>query len=800
MDCYLLPIVILLVSTVVQGPAPQQDYPVQAVPAESVILQDGFWSVRLKVNREVTIPHCLQQCQQTGRISNFEKAAGCAKGAFAGMHFNDSDLYKVMEGAAYVLRSGQDRMMRLYLDQLVRIIAAAQWDDGYLFTFYSVPQRQPDQRWTNIQWIHELYCMGHMYEAAVAHYQATGDRTFLDVAIRNADLVCKTFNPDGRTDPPGHQEIEIGLCKLYRVTGNRRYLDQARFFLEQRGRLGRRGPDGKAGLYGTYSQDQVPVLDQAEAVGHAVRAMYMYAAMADVAALTGDKAYVQALDRIWADVVGGKLYVTGGIGAAGGHEGFAGPYELPNMTAYCETCASIANILWNHRMFLTHLDARYVDVLERTLYNALLSGVSMGGDRFFYPNPLESRGQHQRSPWFECACCPSNIARFIPLVPGLFYAYGKGGLFINLFGAGKTSLNTPLGRLDLTQKTDYPWDGKVRIELDPAKEMDLTIHVRIPGWSRNEPVPSDLYRFADGVRSEPGIAVNGSPIDLKVTQGYITIRRRWRRGDWIDLDLPMPVRRISADPHVRADKGKVAIQRGPIVFCLEGIDNDGQVFDMYIPEDAEFAAVFRPELLGGVMVVTGQAKTTQRRLDGSIEAVGQRPFIAIPYYAWAHRGPCQMTVWPACTPEATRPRPAPTLAYTSKTTASFVHVSLDAIKDQVIPEGSSDSSNLQLDFWPHKGTTEWVQFEWGQQQSISKVQVYWFDDTGTGECRVPQSWQVLYRDADGRFKPVMAKGPYGTGKDRFNQVHFDPVQTDCIRIEIQLQPGWSAGIQEVVIE
>lgn len=776
------------------------DYYVKPVPFSRVHVEDGFWTPRLETNRKVTIPYAFEKCRETGRINNFEKAAGLAKGGHEGASFNDSDVYKIMEGAAYSLQVHSDPAMRHTLDDLIRVLAAAQWDDGYLFTFYSLPRRQPEKRWTNIQWIHELYCAGHMYEASVADYEATGSKAFLDVARKNADLVCKVFGPDGRTDPPGHEEIEIGLCRLYRVTGDEKYLREARFLLDQRGRKGRRGPDGKGGLYGTYAQDHMPVVQQREAVGHSVRAAYLYTGMADVAALTGDMQYVRAIDAIWKDIVGTKLYVTGGIGAAGGSEGFGGPYELPNMTAYCETCASIANVLWNQRMFLSTSDAKYVDVLERTMYNAALSGISMKGDRFFYPNVLESIGQHARSPWFGCACCPSNVARFIPSVPGFAYAVRERALYVNLFLGSDVTMETAGNEVRLVQQTRYPWEGSVKIAVEPRQEERLAILIRIPGWARNQPVPSDIYSYVKKLPENVSLKVNGQPVPLKIEKGYARIERVWKKGDTIQLDLPMPVRRIMANTKVVADRGKVALQRGPLVYCLEGPDNDGKVLDLVIPDNAELNTRFEPDLLGGVVTIHGEAETAKRTLDGRIVPDAKRPFTAIPYYAWAHRGSSQMTVWPARVPEAARPRPADTLTYLSKTTASFVHVSLEAIKDQNVPADSADSSALQLDFWPHKGTTEWVQFAWDKAHSLSSVKVYWFDDTGRGACRVPASWRVLYKDGNGTFVPVKNRGPYGTRKDAFNQVEFEPVQTKALKLEIVLQKDWAAGIQEVVVE
>lgn len=780
--------------------ASPRDYNVKPVPFSKVHVADAFWGPRLKTSRTVTIPYAFEQCQATDRISNFEKSAGFREGGHKGARFNDSDVYKIMEGAAYSLQVHPDRLMRLHLDQLIRIMAAAQWEDGYLFTPYSIPKRQPEKLWSNIASVHEQYCVGHMYEAAAAHYEVTGDKTFLDVARKNADLICRVFNADKRTDPPGHQEIEIGLCKLYRVTGDQKYLNQAKFFLDQRGRKGRRGRDGKGGLYGMYSQDHVPVVEQTKAVGHSVRAAYLYTGMADVAALTGDMGYVKAINAIWEDVVKAKLYVTGGIGAAGGHEGFGGAYELPNMTAYCETCASIANILWNHRMFLMHGDAKYVDVLERTMYNAALSGISMEGDRFFYPNVLESVGGRERSPWFGCACCPSNVARFIPSVPGFAYARKDKDLYVNLFVGGKVTIDGAGNKVTLVQETRYPWEGKVKIAVQPAKEEAFTLCVRIPGWARNQPVPSDLYSFVEKVDRQVSIKVNGREAPLKMKQGYARIERTWKTGDTIELDLPMPVRRVVSHAKITSNKGKVALQRGPVVYCLEGIDNDGKVLDLVVPDNAKLATRFQSDLLGGVVTISGQAGTARRKLDGEIVPDSARAFTAIPYYAWAHRGRANMTVWPARVPAAARPKPADTLTYISKTTASYVHVSLDAIKDQNVPANSADSSGLQLDFWPHSGTTEWVQFEWKKAHELASVKVYWFDDTGRGACHLPKSWRVLYKDANGEFKPVKNRDPYGIKKDAFNKVRFDAVKTSALKLEIVLQAKWAAGIQEVVVE
>jgi DUF1680 family protein len=778
-----------------------RDYPITPVPFSRVHVQDAFWGPRLETNRLVTIPYAFAKCEETDRISNFEKAAGLQEGGFEGTHFNDSDVYKIMEGAAYSLQVNPSRMMRLYLDQLIRVMGAAQWEDGYLFTFYSVPERQVDKLWTSVQWIHEQYCVGHMYEAAVAHHAVTGDDFFLEIAKKNADLICSIFNAEGRTDPPGHQEIEIGLCKLYRATGHVRYLEQAKFFLDQRGRKGRRGPDGKGGLYGTYGQDHLPVIEQTNAVGHSVRAAYLYTGMADVAALTGDRDYVQAINTIWEDVVTSKLYVTGGIGAAGGHEGFGGPYELPNRTAYCETCASIANVLWNHRMFLMNGEAKYIDVLELTLYNAALSGISMAGDRFFYPNVLESAGGHRRSPWFGCACCPSNVARFVPSVPGFAYATSGNAIYVNLFLGSEVTIEAEGRSVRLVQETGYPWSGRTRIRVEPEAAGQFTLCVRIPGWAQGHPVPSDLYRFANPTPSSWSIKVNRAALQgIPIEAGYARIHRQWKKGDTVDLEFDLPVRRVLSHAAVVTNQGKVALQRGPVVYCLEGPDNQGAVLDLVLGDDAQLTAEFSPDLLNGVVTVQGNVHTAKRTLDGGIVLSRKRRFTAIPYYAWAHREPAEMTVWPAREVEAARPQPAETLTYRSKTSASFVHVSLDAIKDQNTPLNSGDSSYLQLDFWPHKGTSEWVELEWDQPQSLSSLKVYWFDDTGRGECRAPQSWGLFYRDPAGHFRPVQTQNEFGVALDRFNEVRFDPVESTALRLEIRLRKQWSAGIQELAVE
>jgi DUF1680 family protein len=605
-----------------------------AVPFTDVTVADEFWAPRMETNRTVTVPYDFEKCEQTGRIDNFAKAGGLMEGEFEGIYFNDSDLYKVIEGAAYSLKIHPDPELEKYVDGMIEKIAAAQWDDGYIYTFYSLPKHQPEKRWTDVQNKHELYCAGHFFEAAVAYYQTTGKRKVLDVATRLADCIDSVFGPGKKYDVPGHEEIEIGLVKLYGVTGEKRYLELAKFFLDQRGQA-----QGHK-LYGQYSQDHKPVIEQDAAVGHAVRAGYLYSGMADVAALTFDADYMNALDKIWLDVVSKKLYITGGIGARGGGESFGADYELPNATAYCETCAAIANAMWNYRMSLLHGDAKYIDVLERVIYNGFLSGISLSGNKFFYPNPLASDGKYQRSPWFGCACCPTNIVRFMPSLPGYAYAQQADKIYVNLFIAGSAKIKTGHNTVNMQQQTNYPWDGKVRITVEPEYLGRFTVCVRIPGWARNRPVPSDLYDYIDTNTEQVSLKVNGNPVALNIVKGYAEINRQWKKSDTIELNLPMPIRRVVADPKVKDDLGRTAIERGPVVYCFEGADNPKGVANLILPPDAKLQSEYHDDLLGGIVTISGQGQIRQD--DTKIEDID---VVAIPYYAWAHRGKNEMAVW-----------------------------------------------------------------------------------------------------------------------------------------------------------
>ena len=770
------------------------DYPYQPVAFTSVRFTDNFWLPRLEANRKVTIPFALEQCEETGRIKNFEIAGGAEEGKFCSVYpFDDSDVYKIIEGASYTLNIKRDPELEGFLDELIAKIAAAQEEDGYLYTARTIEQEPPVQwtegdRWSNLYLGHELYNMGHFYEAAVAHHLATGKRNMLDLAIKNADLITCVFGEGKKIGVPGHQEIEIGLVKLYRITGEPKYLNLAKHFLDSRGK------DEGRKLFGQYSQDHQPILEQTEAVGNAVRAVYMYSGIADVAALTGDTGYVQMVDRIWNNVVTKKMYITGGIGARSGGESFGPDYELPNASAYAETCAAIANAFWNYRMFLLHGEAKYIDVLEKVIYNGVLSGVALSGDLFFYPNPLESFGQHQRSSWFNCACCPSNISRFMPSIPGYTYAKRENDLFVNLFVDSQTDIVLKSTKISVTQETEYPWKGQVSIKLEPETERKFAVHVRIPGWAMEQPVPGDLYRFIDTVDEIPSLSVNGETIPLSIERGYVPVERKWKKGDTIELNLPMPIRRVESHPEIKANASKIALARGPVVYCAEWPDNGGYVSNLVLPDDSELFTEYRSGLLGGITMIRGQATALFGTEDESNFRRENQEFFAIPYYAWAHRGPGEMAVWLSREEGTARPLPEPSVASTSRTRVSQGK-SGEPLNDQWDPISSDDHSHPYLHWWPSKGTKEWVEYEFSRPATVSEVQVYWFDDRGRGECRVPQSWTLFFKSGS-HWLPVSNATDFGADRDVYNVVSFQPVFTSALRLEIQLQKDFSAGILE----
>ncbi|HOT95730.1 MAG TPA: glycoside hydrolase family 127 protein [bacterium] len=649
----------LLLLTCAQRKA--RDYPIQPVPFTRVHLEDSFWAPRIEINRTITIPHAFAESEKTGRIANFALAGGLIKGQQQGAYpFDDSDVYKIIEGASYTLAVQKDPKLEAYLDSLITLIAAAQEKDGYLYTARTnkapyLEEWSGKTRWSHEFMSHELYNAGHLFEAAAAHYQATGKRNLFDVALKYADLICTTFGPGKVEIPPGHQVIEIGLVKLYRITRNDRYLQTARYFLDIRGKA-----TGGRELYGPYSQDHIPIVQQREAVGHAVRAGYMYAGIADVAALTGDQAYLQAIDLIWQNVTRKKIHLTGGIGATSEGEAFGKNYELPNLTAYNETCASIANVYWNYRLFLLHGQSMYLDVLERTLYNGLLSGVALDGTHFFYPNPLESAGQHERKEWFGCACCPGNITRFLASIPGYLYALRDDQLYVNLYAESSAEFELKGQPLQIKQVSAYPWDGQIQLLISPPpRGTRFTLHLRIPGWAQGRPIPGDLYRYVDPAPAPLHLEINGQSFPLEMQEGFARIERTWKPGDWVELTLPMPVRRVVAHDSVAADRGRVALERGPLVYCFEWPDvTTGHVRNLLLPDAAPVTSLWRDDLLNGLEVLQTTVKSYSQKDTGPVQ-VSDVPAMAIPYYAWAHRGRGEMAVWLAREEDAVHPFGAP---------------------------------------------------------------------------------------------------------------------------------------------
>lgn len=638
--------------------AQKGDYPIQPVSFTSVKLTDQFWTKRIETNRTATIPASFARCESTGRVKNFVMAAE-HQGKFCTAYpFDDTDIYKTIEGASYSLAIHPDPKLSAYIDSLIAIVGKAQEPDGYLYTARSIDPVHPQawagpERWINEQKSsHELYNCGHMYEAAAAHYMATGKRNFLNIALKNADLLVRTFGPDKKHVAPGHEIVEMGLVRLYRITGKKDYLYLAKFFIDQRGIKKYNTRSKNVYENGTYFQDDKPVINQDEAEGHAVRAMYLYSGMTDVAALTGDTAYVKAIDRIWNNMVGKKMYVQGSIGAVGDGERFGDNYELPNATAYNETCAAIGSVFWNQRMFLLHGDSKYIDVLEKTLYNGLISGVGLDGKSFFYTNAMQVSNsfnqpdlERERSGWFTCSCCPTNVVRLIPSIPGYIYAQNGNDVYVNLFISGTGNLTVNNKAVKITQQNNYPWEGALALKVDPASATDMNLNIRIPGWAQDQAVPSDLYSYERSGTEKIVITVNGKPVNYQMQNGYAVISKKWKKNDEVRLTLPMEVRRVVANVAIPDDNGKIALQRGPIMYCAEWKDNDGKAGNIIVPKGTTFTAEFEPSLLNGVTVLKGRVKTVD--IDELTQTIStkNKTMTAIPYYSWANRGKGEMTVW-----------------------------------------------------------------------------------------------------------------------------------------------------------
>jgi uncharacterized protein len=615
-------------------------YSITPVNIQNVKLTDNFWLPIIKKVQEKTIEYAIQKCEEEGRMDNFLIAGGIMTGEVKGqMPFDDTDVYKIIEGASNTLISEPNPKLSTLLDSLIGIIKVGQEKDGYLTTWRTINPAKPPatwvpviegKRWESLQISHELYNSGHMFEAAVVHYEATGKRNFLDIAIKNADLLVKTFGDNANQvhGVPGHQIVETGLVKLYQITKNKAYLNLAKYFLDNRG-----NPKNHA-LYGAYSQDDIPVIQQKEAVGHAVRAVYMYAGMTDIAAIENDKEYLNAVNALWTNMVNKKMYITGGIGAIHDGEAFGANYELPNLTAYNETCAAIGDVYWNHRLHNLTGSSDYYNVIERTLYNGLISGISFDGKQFFYPNALESdgvyknnRGSCTRQSWFDCSCCPTNLIRFIPSIPGLIYSSSKEVLYVNLYASNNAKITLDKTELEIAQQTNYPWDGKVAVTVSPKKESEFTIKLRIPGWATNQVLPGDLYSYKNVSSAKTTVSINGKPINYQVDKGYITITRKWKKGEKITLNFPMEVKEVVTNSKVESNIGKVALEYGPIVYAIEEIDNATAFDKITVDANDSFKVQKENNLLDGV------------------NTIQNKKLKAIPYYSWSNRGVGKMKVW-----------------------------------------------------------------------------------------------------------------------------------------------------------
>jgi uncharacterized protein len=774
-----------VISSLLAAPSDSAPLPkLRMVPFTDVEIRDAFWTPRRETNRLASIPVNLDNLEKSGNLKNLRLAAQRATSGFEGPVFMDSDVYKALEAAGYSLATNPDPALDKRLDEIIATLAAAQQPDGYLNSYYTV--KEPGRRWVNLRDNHELYCAGHMFEAAVAHYQATGKTNFLVVARRYANYIDSVFGPaPKRMGYPGHPEIELALFKLWRATADPRYFNLARFFIESRGQkfFADEHKTPRDRYDGSYWQDDVPIVEHKNIKGHAVRAAYLLSGATDLAAETRDPALLKMINRVWRNTTERNMYLTGGIGPSAHNEGFTVDYDLPNSSAYQETCATIALAQWNHRLALLHGDSKYADVMERALYNGVLAGVSQDGSRFFYVNPLESQGTHHRSPWFGCACCPPNVARTLASLGGYAYAVSRDALWVNLYIQGSVKAMVDDVPVLLTVTTEYPWDGKVTLKATLAKPAKFDLRLRVPAWC-----------------SGATVAINKTKTTKPLLErGYLVLDRTWRKGDVVELNLPMPVERVEANPNVKADQGLVALQRGPLVYCLEACDQTGPISLLYLPADAEFKVAREKDLLGGVMTLKGMACVAgesdwSRKLYQSSAPACHVPITAVPYYAWDNRKAGPMKVWLPVMPAAAAPGG---LERQAKVAVSFANNNSQpqGINDGLEPGTSGEQPGALCHWWPHTGTDEWAQYTWNKPVTVEGVKVYWFDDTGRGSCRLPASWQIQYLEGKD-WKPAVIQGEYPVKKDGWCQVTFAPVKTTALRLAVKQQKSAAAGVHE----
>ena len=758
----------------------------QAVPFPRVLVLDPFFAPRRATNTKVTLEHALKQLEESGTLGNFDLAAKGLHEGFKGYVFQDSDAYKALEAIAFALAEQRDPALEAKFDAAVARIAAAQQPDGYLNTSYTVESR--GARFSNLRDDHELYCAGHLFEAAAAHFTATGKRNLLDIAIKYADLLVRTFGtgPGQRAGYCGHPEIEMALVKLANVTNDQNYLDLARHFVTQRGShffATEHGEDPKK-YDGRYWLDHCSLLQMQGIAGHAVRAAYLMSGATDIATLTNDQPLLAAVRRIWRNTIEKNVFLTGGIGPSGSNEGFTTDYDLPTYTAYQESCASIALVMWAHRLNLVTRDPGFADAAETALYNAIPAGVQLDGTRFFYVNPLASRGTHHRRAWFGCACCPPNLARTFAALGSYAYATGEHSLYVNLYLQGEVRATVDGEDFSLVVQTEYPWQGEVALRVVQAPSKATALNLRVPGWCDTATI-----QVAD---EEP----------LRSAPGYASLVRTWHRGDVVKLSMPMPVRTVQADPRAEDLRGRVAFARGPIVYCLEQVDQTCPVEELIAGPGTLLQPQHHPELLGGTTVLTGTmlraaaAPWTDRRLYRPVAAQAEVAVQLVPYAVWDNRAAGPMAVWVPNSP------PPPRLGgpeLTAKVEVSFRNWNSDpeGLRDGEEPKRSGNNPPRNCHFWDHAGGTEWAQYSWDKPQNLTGCSIFWFDDSGHGACRLPASARVLYRDGDD-WKPVELTGADGVpiAIDRWCEVKFVPIQTTALRLEITQQPKWSSGVLE----
>jgi len=774
-----------------------------AVPVQQVAVDDAFWSPKLQVWREVTLPDCFNKFEKDGALANFDAIRDGKKGPHHGPPWYDGLIYEMIRGSADLLAAQRDAGLEARIEGYIERISAAQAKapDGYLNTYTQL--EKPTQHWGmnggDDNWQHDVYNAGALVEAGVHYYRATGKTKLLGVATRLANHMCDVMGPPPKANVvPGHSLAEEAFVKLFRLyreqpdlkrqvlpapVDEQRYLKLAEFWIENRGNhTGRKS-------FGSYGQDHKPFTEMETIEGHAVRATLFAAGIAALGAENQRAEYLAAAVRLWNNMVQRRMYLVGGLGSVAGIEGFGGDYELPN-NGYLETCAAIGAGFFDHNMNLAFGDARYVDEFERGLYNGILSGVSLKGDSYFYENPQEAGRDRKRWSWHGCPCCPPMFVKIMGALPGTIYAQDAEGIYVNLFIGSQATVRLGGHAIRLKQTTRYPWEGEVKIQLEPASPAEFSVNLRLPDWCEGATVK-----------------VNGQESkDVPRVRGYAQVRRRWTAGDAIELLMPMPPRRVYAHPKVAADAGRVAFMRGPVVYCLEGVDNRRRVRNLVVPAGAPLHAEHHPDQLGGVTVIRGAALALQRAdwpetlylPADKVPGATSVEFTAIPYFANANREPSEMLVWAAESCDRATPAPRPTIASEAMPSASHCNRSdtVEALNDQRDPKHSADESIPRFTWWDHRGTKEWAQYEFAEPARVSAVEVYWWDETRTNRhCRVPQSWRLLYRSG-GEWKPVAGANEFGIQPDQFNRVAFDVIETTALRLEVQLQPNWSGGILE----